>query len=160
MCQEVFHAGFESPKGAIIYISKWSTTQAAHNYHVCFSASLHEPGYQDELRNFSPVSEMQKGQRSWGPVLAPNLRTKQTWQNTKILTFGPIIASVTLKAVSLQLNGMLMMWKLQQAMRDDAIWTPRIHPAVHPSKRVEVFIWPISSPLGEISGTKPAHPFI
>ena len=66
-------------------------------YHVCFSASLHEPGYQDELRNFSPVS----GQRSWGRVLAPNLRTKQTWQNTKILTFGPIIASVTLKAVSL-----------------------------------------------------------
>ena len=52
------------------------------------------------------------------------------------------------------------MWKLQQAMRDDAIWTPRIHPAVHPSKRVEVFIWPISSPLGEISGTKPADPFI
>ena len=70
-------------------------------YHVCFSASLHEPGYQDELRNFSPVSEMRKGQRSWGRVLAPNLRTKQTWENTKILTFGPIIASVTLKAVSL-----------------------------------------------------------
>ena len=70
-------------------------------YHVCFSASLHEPGYQDELRNFSPVSEMRKGQRSWGRVLASNLRTKQTWQNTKILTFGPIIASVTLKAVSL-----------------------------------------------------------
>ena len=69
--------------------------------HIIISASLHEPGYQDELRNFSPVSEMRKGQRSWGRVLAPNLRTKQTWENTKILTFGPIIASVTLKAVSL-----------------------------------------------------------
>ena len=52
------------------------------------------------------------------------------------------------------------MWKLQQAMQDDAIRTTTTHPAVHPSKRVEVFIWPISSPLGEISGTKPAHPFI
>ena len=31
---------------------------------------------------------------------------------TKILTFAPIIASATLKAVSLQLNGMFMMWKI------------------------------------------------
>ena len=53
-----------------------------------------------------------------------------------------------------------MMWKLQQAMQDDAIRTTMTHPAVHPSKRVEVFIRPISSLLGEISGTKPAHPFI
>ena len=37
--------------------------------------------------------------------------TKQTWPNTKILTFGPImIALVTLKAVSLRLNEILMMW--------------------------------------------------
>ena len=83
---------------------------------------------------------MRKGQRSWGRVLAPNFRTKQTWQNTKNLTFGLIIASVSLKAVSLQLNGMLMMWKLQQAMHDDAIQTARIHPAVHPGNRDEVFI--------------------
>ena len=34
---------------------------------------------------------------------------------TKILTFAPIIASATLKTVSRQLNGMLMMWKIQQA---------------------------------------------
>ena len=33
----------------------------------------------------------------------------------------PVIALGTLIAVSLQLNGMLMMWKIQQAMRDDAI---------------------------------------
>ena len=36
---------------------------------------------------------------------------------------------------------MLMMWKMQQAMQDDAIWTARIHPAVHPGNRDEVFIW-------------------
>ena len=61
--------------------------------------------------------------------------TKQTWRNTKILTFGPILPSVTLKAVSLQLNGMLMMWKIQQAMQDDAIRTARIHLAIHPAYR-------------------------
>ena len=55
----------------------------------------------------------------------------------KILTLGPILASVTLKAVSVQLNGMLMMWKIQQAMQDDAIRTARIHPAVHPGNRDE-----------------------
>ena len=39
----------------------------------------------------------------------------------KVSTFGPIIASVTLKAVSQLLNGVLMMWKIQQAMQGDAI---------------------------------------
>ena len=34
-----------------------------------------------------------------------------------------------------------MMWKLQQAMHDDAIRTTRIHPAFHPGNRDEVFIW-------------------
>ena len=61
------------------------------------------------MSNFSPVSEMKKGQRSgeqfWGHIR----ETKHTWRNTKILTFGPIIASVTLKAASLQLNGGMLM---------------------------------------------------
>ena len=34
-----------------------------------------------------------------------------------------------------------MMWKIQQIMQDDAIRTARIHPAVHPGNRDEVFIW-------------------
>ena len=34
-----------------------------------------------------------------------------------------------------------MMWKIQQAMQDDAIRIARIHPAVHPGNRDEVFIW-------------------
>ena len=50
----------------------------------------------------------------------------------KSFTFAPVVASATLQAVSLQLNGMLMMWKIQQAMQDDAIWTARIHPAFFP----------------------------
>ena len=68
-------------------------------------------------------------------------KTKQTWENTIFITFAPTIDLATLKAVSLQLNGMLMMWKTQQAMQDDAIRTARIHPAVHPGNRDEVFIW-------------------
>ena len=69
-----------------------------------------------------------------------------------------MLPSVTLKAVSLQLNGMLMMWKIQQAMQDDAIRTARIHPAVHPGNLCSY--GKISSPLTEISGTEPARPLI
>ena len=89
------------------------------------------------MRNFSPVSEMKKGQRSWWRVLAPNSGNKANMEKHKIFYFR---ASVTLKAVSLQLNRMLMMCKIQQAMKDDAIRTTRIHPAVHPRNRDEVFI--------------------
>ena len=35
---------------------------------------------------------------------------------------------------------MLVMCKIQQAMQDDVIRTARIHPAVHPGNRAEVFI--------------------
>ena len=65
----------------------------------------------------------------------------------------PIIATVTLKAVSLQLNGMLMKWKIQQAMQDDAIRTSRIHLG----NRAEVFIkfyGEISSPPSHMSTWK------
>ena len=102
---------------------------------------------------------MRKGQRSWGRVLAPNLRTKQTWQNAKNLTFGLIIVSVSLKAVSLQLNGMLMMWKLLQAMQDDAIQTARIHPTVHPGNRDEVFIFANFPPAWRDLGNQASPPF-
>ena len=65
---------------------------------------------------------------------------------TKILTYWPIIALVTLKAVSLQLHGVLMMWKILQAMQDDAIRNARIHSAVRPGNRGEVFIWQTFQP--------------
>ena len=68
------------------------------------------------MRNFSPVSEM----RSSG--------AKFEKQSKHGETFTPIIALVTLRAVSLQLNGMLMIWKIQQAIQDNAIQTTRIHP--------------------------------
>ena len=64
------------------------------------------PAFQDE----------KKGQRSWGQVLVRNSRKKARRRNTKLIAFAPVIALVTLKIVSLQLNGMLMMWKIQQAM--------------------------------------------
>ena len=67
-------------------------------------------------------------------------------------TFRP---SVTLKAVSLQLNGMLMMCKIHQAMQDDAIRTTRIHPAVHLGSRDKVFIWQNFQPAYQAS--PPSH---
>ena len=62
----------------------------------------------------------------------------------------PIIALATLIAVSLQLNGMLMMWKIQQAMQDDAEFIRRIHPG----NRAEVFIWQNVQPAYRDPGWK------
>ena len=116
-------------------------------------ASSYEPGwlgwlgYRDEFC-LGFIWEISARFPRWEKVKDPGnefwrqiRETKQTWRNTKILTFGPILPSVTLKAVSLQLNGMLMMWKIQQTMQDDAIRTARIHLAIHPGNRDEVFIW-------------------
>ena len=117
------------------------------------TASSYEPGwpgwlgYRDEFC-LGFIWEISARFSRWEKVKDPGnefwrqiRETKQTWRNTKILTFGPILPSVTLKAVSLQLNGMLMMWKIQQTMQDDAIRTARIHLAIHPGNRDEVFIW-------------------
>ena len=85
----------------------------------------------------------------------------------KILTFGPILASVTLKAVSLQLNGMLMMWKIQEAKKTMPSGLPEFIPPFIPLTGMKCSYGKISSPLTEISvgkteisGTKPARPLI
>ena len=80
----------------------------------------------------SSLVPKEKRPKILGTSYGAKFGNKATWRNTKILTFGPIIASATLKAVSLQLNGILVMWKIQQAMQDDAIRTTRIHPAFIP----------------------------
>ena len=81
------------------------------------------------MRNFSPASEMRKLRPKILGTSSRNKALTKASRNTKNLTFAPYIASATLKAVSLQLNGMLMMWKIQQATQEDAILTARIHPA-------------------------------
>ena len=53
---------------------------------------------------------------------------------------------------------MLMMWKIQQAMQDDAIRTARIHPAVHPGNRDEVFIWQNFQPAYRDLGNRASPP--
>ena len=85
----------------------------------------------------------------------------------QIITFTPIIALATLIAVSLQLNGMLMMWKIQQTMQDNAEFIRRIHPAFIPVTGLKCSYGKIFSPLTEIpvgkteiSGTEPAYPLI
>ena len=65
-----------------------------------------------------------------------------------------MLPSATLKAVLLQLNRMLMIWKIQQAMQDDAIRTARILLAVHPCNRDEVFIWQNFQPAYQDLGWK------
>ena len=67
-------------------------------------------------------------------------------------------ASVKLKTVSLQLNGILMMCKIQQARKDDAMRITRIHPAVHPGNRDEVFIWQNFQPAYRDLGNRASPP--
>jgi len=85
--------------------------------------------------------------------LVRNSRNKVNMARTKIKTFAPIVVLVlaTLKAVSLLLNGMLMMWKIQQAMQGDyAIHATRIHPTFIPVIRLQCSYHKISSLLIEI----------
>ena len=53
---------------------------------------------------------------------------------------------------------MLMMWKIQQAMQDDAIRTARNHPAVHPGNQDEVFIWQNFQPAYQDLGNRASLP--
>ena len=96
-----------------------------------------QPGFRDEKENKDPVDEF------WREIR----ETKQTRRNTKIIPFPPITVSVTLKAVSLQLNGMLMMWKIRQAMQDDAIRVVRIHTAFIPVTGITCLCGKSFSPL-------------
>ena len=114
-----------------------------------------QPGFGDELKANDPGDEF------WHEGT-----NKADMPNTKIITFAPIMAFATLKAVSLQLTGMLMMRKIQQAMQGDAIWA-RIHPAfirvTGMNSHMEKF--PARLPRSrlektEISGTEPARPVI
>ena len=114
-----------------------------------------------------PLVPKEKRPKILGTSSGAKFGNKATWRNTKILTFVPIIASATLKAVSLQLNGMLVMWKIQQAMQDDAIRITRTHPAFIPVTCLKCSYGKISSPLteisvgkNEISGTEPARSLI
>ena len=71
-----------------------------------------------EPRNyFSPVSEMRLRPKIVETSSGAKFeKLSKDGEITKILTFAPIIASASLKTVSRQLNGILMMWKIQQAM--------------------------------------------
>ena len=99
------------------------------------------------MKNYSPVSEMRKGRRR---VVARNSRNKANMAKHKVITFAPIIALATLIAVSLLSNGMLMMWKIQQAKQDDAEFIRRIHPAFIPVTGLKCSYSKFSSPLTEI----------
>ena len=84
-----------------------------------------------------------------------------------VITFAPIMALATLLAVSLQFNGLLMMWKLIRQSKTmpfgPPCWVMKLRcyvidhlthallRRIHPGNRDEVFIWKnFSSPLTEI----------
>ena len=86
---------------------------------------------------------------------------------TQSYKFRPVItlATLDLVAVSLMSNGMLMMWKIQQAKQDDAEFIRKINPAFLPVTGLKCSYGKISSPLREIpvgkteiSGTELARP--
>ena len=156
----------------------WLTTQMEILPHAVFlirlRATSHElgwpgwPGYRDQLR-FGFLEEIsarfprwEKAKDPWKGFWREIREAKQTWRNTKAITFEPIIASATLTAVPLQLNGMLMMCTIQQAMRDDAIRAARSHPALFICSYGKMSSPFPDIPVGktEFSGTKQAHPLI
>ena len=95
-----------------------------------------QPGFRDEKRsNMSCGAKFEKQSKH---------------SETQNYNFTPIIALATLIAVSLQLNGMLMIWKIQQTMQDDAEFIRRIHPG----NRAEVFIWQNFQPAYRDPGWK------
>ena len=85
------------------------------------------------MRNYSLVSEMRRR------VVARNSRNKANMAEHKVITFVPIIA------VSLLSNGIVMMWKIQQAKQDDAEFIRRIHPAFIPVTGLKCSYGKISS---------------
>ena len=90
-----------------------------------------QPGFRDEKRP-----------KILGTVSGTKFEKQSRHGETKNLTLVPTMASATLKAVSLQLNEMFMISKIQQAMQDDAIQTARIHPAfILVTGMNQVFIW-------------------
>ena len=137
------------------------------NVHIKFRASLHDPvwpgwpGYWDEFRlGFmweisARFPRWEKAKDLRGEFWRQSRETKQT----KILTFAPVIAPETLKAVSLQLNGMHMKWKIQESTQDDAVRTARVHSAFLPVTGLNCSYGKIYSALTEISETEPACPF-
>ena len=163
---------------AVLFKVPWLiSTHVCLQQQPCFwgsttlTASSYEPGYRDQFR----LGLTEKFQHGFRDGLKANDPGDEFWQegtnkadmqNTKIINFAPIIAFATLKAVSLQLTGMFMMRKTQQAMQDNAIWA-RIHPAFIPVTGLKCSYGKISSPLSEISvrkteisGTEPARPLI
>ena len=103
-----------------------------------YSYQKFQPGFRDE-----------KGQKSWRLFLARSWRNEANMMNNK-----NIIALVTFKAVSLQLNGMLMKWKILQAMRDDAIQLARIHQAFIPVTGLKCSYAKIASPPSHMNISK------
>ena len=80
-----------------------------------------QTGFRDEKRS-----------KILGTSSGAKFRNKANMAKHKILTFGPILTLVTLKAVSLQLNGMLMMWKIQEAKKTMPSGLPEFIPPFIP----------------------------
>ena len=109
-----------------------------------------QPGFRDEKR---PIKD--PGNEFWRQIW----ETKQKWQNTEIFTFAPIImASATPKAVSLQLNRMLILWYGKYNRQCKTM--PSGPPEFIPVTGLKCSYNKISSPLTKISGTKSARPLI
>ena len=101
------------------------------------------------MRNFSPVSETSKGQRSWGRVLAPNSRNKANMAKYKIYnfrayhSFGNSWSCISAVKWDAYDDENTARW-----IQDDAIRTTRIHPAFIPVTGLKCSSYgKISSPL-------------
>ena len=72
------------------------------------------------MRTFSPLTETKKGAKILGTSLRKKAKMSGAAQR-HYCTFTPVLALSPLVAVLMQLNGILMLWKIQQTKRHDAI---------------------------------------
>ena len=107
-----------------------------------------QPGFWDDKR-----SKILGTSSFWHQIR----ETKQTWRNTKILTLGPILASATLKAVSLQLNGCLWCGKYSRQCKTMPSRQPEFILPFIPLTGMKCSYSKTSSPLTKILGTEPVR---
>ena len=87
-----------------------------------------QPGFRDEKR--SKILGTSFGAKKKN-------KTKMAKRN-RVITFTPIMALATLLAVSLQLNGSMMTWKIHQAKQNDAIRAALLRKRNFSSRRLKL----------------------
>ena len=84
----------------------------------------HLPGLVSPWKKWEISAQIPRWERGQRRVVARNSRNKANMAKHIVITFTPFIALATVVAVSLQLNWIVMIWKMPQANQNDAEFIP------------------------------------